>query len=379
MNIAIVSDAVYPYNKGGKEKRIYEISTRLVKLGHEVHIYCMHWPTFGVTSKKSKAQSESIENGVHLHAISPYYPLYSGDKRSIKQALLFSLHCLKLVRVDFDVIDVDHMPFFPIFAVKLVCILKGKKMFATWHEIWGFHYWQKYLGLLGLIAFIVERLSVILPNKIIAVSNLTASRLKKEFGVRQPINIIPNGIDYETIQRVKPSKENSDIIFVGRLLQHKNVNTLIKAVNLLKMHFGLSVKCIIIGDGPEKNNLLQLAKKLDLEKNIKFLNSNNSQEKIYALMKSSKVFVLPSTREGFGIVVLEANACGLPVITINHPDNAAKDLIKKSNGLLIDLSVDQIAEALHKVLQNYSTFKFTSNHNFSWDKSTKKLLEAYTI
>src|SRR3989344_1109907 len=124
MKIAIVSDAVYPYNKGGKEKRIYEISTRLAKLGHEVHIYCMDWPSLARTL-----------DGVHLHAISPYYPLYSGERRSIRQAILFSLHCLKLIFEDFDVIDVDHMPFFPLYTVKLVCLLKGKKMLATWNEV----------------------------------------------------------------------------------------------------------------------------------------------------------------------------------------------------------------------------------------------------
>ena len=51
-------------------------------------------------------------------------------------------------------------------------------------------------------------------------------------------------------------------------------------------------------------------------------------EDVYSLMKSSKVFVLPSTREGFGISVIEANACGIPVITVRHENNASKDLIQ---------------------------------------------------
>src|SRR5437667_5889404 len=93
LKIALVSDAIYPYNKGGKEKRIYEISTRLAKAGHEVHIYCMKW-------WKGKS-NQRIENGVYLHAISPLYPLYSGQRRSIRQALLFSLACFKLIKEDF--------------------------------------------------------------------------------------------------------------------------------------------------------------------------------------------------------------------------------------------------------------------------------------
>src|SRR5688572_4712282 len=99
LNIAIVSDAIYPYNKGGKEKRIFEISTRLAKAGHEVHIYCMKWwgadrrlsPPASAARQGRNAQpindNHRMENGVHLHAISPLYPLYSGQRRSIKQAL----------------------------------------------------------------------------------------------------------------------------------------------------------------------------------------------------------------------------------------------------------------------------------------------------
>src|SRR5476651_2229832 len=99
MNIAIVSDAIYPYNKGGKEKRIYEISTRLSKKGYEVHIYCMKW-------WKSK-ESIRTENNVTLHAISKLYPLYSGQRRSFLQAILFALSTLKLLREEFDFIEVD--------------------------------------------------------------------------------------------------------------------------------------------------------------------------------------------------------------------------------------------------------------------------------
>jgi glycosyltransferase involved in cell wall biosynthesis len=104
MKIAFVSDAIYPYNKGGKEKRIYEISTRLAKRGHNVHVYCMKW-------WKEKG-IHRIENGVHLHAISRYYSLYFGKRRSIKEAVMFAFACFKLIREDFDVINVDHIPHF---------------------------------------------------------------------------------------------------------------------------------------------------------------------------------------------------------------------------------------------------------------------------
>src|SRR5690242_17399471 len=84
--IAIVSDAVYPFNKGGKEKRMYDVSTRLAARGHDVTIYCMKW---------WEGEDEIIRDGVRLSAISPHYPLYAGGRRSIKEAIFFSLHCFK--------------------------------------------------------------------------------------------------------------------------------------------------------------------------------------------------------------------------------------------------------------------------------------------
>ena len=73
-----------------------------------------------------------------------------------------------------------------------------------------------------------------------------------------------------------------------------------------------------------------LTKQLNLTKNIIFKGFVKENKDVLALMKSSKVFVLPSTREGFGISIIEANACGIPAITINHKDNASKDLIQEN-------------------------------------------------
>ncbi|HRN69938.1 MAG TPA: glycosyltransferase family 4 protein [Candidatus Woesebacteria bacterium] len=173
MKIAFVSDAIYPYNKGGKEKRLIDITTRLVAQGHEVHVYCMKW--------WKEPELHKIERGVHLHAISPLYPLYHGEKRSIKQAILFGLSCLKLIKEDWDVIDVDHMPFYPVIFTKFVCMLKGKKMYATWHEVWGYEYWKKYIGWKAPIAYMVEQFSVFLPDHILSVTDNTSKRIKKYY------------------------------------------------------------------------------------------------------------------------------------------------------------------------------------------------------
>jgi glycosyltransferase involved in cell wall biosynthesis len=334
--LAFVTDSIWPYNTGGKEKRLYDISQKLVRENYQVHIYTMKW---------WKGSNIKNEDGATLHAISPLYPLYSGPRRSIKEALLFGLACLKLITEKWNDIDIDQMPFFPVYSIKLVCLLKRKSMSATWHEVWGKKYWQDYLGPIGILAYWIEKLSVRLPNQIISVSALTTSRLIQMFGSKNVITI-PDEIDAAHIQSILPSVQKSDIIYAGRLLAHKNVDLLIKSLALLKTQ-SPNIKCLIIGNGPENNSLKKLSLDLKLTENITFSDFLEKHDELYSLIKSARVFVLPSSREGFGIVVAEALACGTPVVTTNHPDNAAKELITPgSNGYISNMDEHDLANKI---------------------------------
>ncbi|MHB1334875.1 MAG: glycosyltransferase family 4 protein [Candidatus Humimicrobiaceae bacterium] len=373
MRIAFISDAIYPYNEGGKEKRIFEVTTRLACKGYDIHVYCMKWWE-GLNNKK--------ENGVYLHAISKKYSLYSGKRRSMIQALIFGLACLKLIKEDFDIAEVDHIPFFPLFSLKIICFLKKKKIIATWHEAWGKDYWQEYLGWRGIFGYMIEKISVSIPNEIISVSEYTTDKLKNNLKCKKNIYTIPNGNDYEKIQKIIPAQKKSDVIFAGRLLSNKNVDVLIKSIQLVKERKP-EIKCLIVGDGPEKKNMEILAQKLNMENNINFLGFLGNHDDVYAIMKSSKVFVLPSTREGFGIVVIEANACGLPVITIDHKDNAARDLIEEGkNGFICQLDKEKIAKIIVGILENNLDQKMKNScmdiaKKYSWDKSIDKIEKVY--
>ncbi|HEY4036122.1 MAG TPA: glycosyltransferase family 4 protein [Ktedonobacteraceae bacterium] len=371
MKIAIVSDAIYPYNKGGKEKRIYEISTRLAKMGHEVTVYCMKW------WKESDAR---MEEGVQIKAISPYFPLYSGERRSIKEALLFSLHCLKLVKEDFDIIDVDHMPHLVLFSTKVVALLKRKKLHVIWNEVWGTSYWINYMGPSGILASLIEKITSMLPDKFIAVSEHTARELTTKLKVPQrKITVVPNGISIAELEAIVPAPTRSDIIFVGRLLSHKNVDVLIQSVALLKTKYP-EIKCVIVGRGPERNNLIELVQKHDLVENIDFIEEIEDHDQLYSLMKSSRVFAFPSTREGFGIVVLEANACGLPVITTDYHQNAARYLIEEGlNGKTISLSKEKLAHTidLYMTTKPDSTRYTLFLQQFDWNNLAQKVESVY--
>ncbi|MHA1394981.1 MAG: glycosyltransferase, partial [Promethearchaeota archaeon] len=144
------------------------------------------------------------------------------------------------------------------------------------------------------------------------------------------------------------------------------------------------IKSLIIGDGPEKKRLEVLAQKLNLEKNLKFLGFLENHDDVYALMKSSKVFVLPSTREGFGMVVTEANACGIPVITVDHKGNAARDLIEEGkNGFVCQLNEEEIAKRIIRILINSSGLKMEKvcmdlAKKYDWDKIVDEIEGIYS-
>ena len=370
-NIAIVSDAIFPYNIGEKEKRIYELSTRLARKGHKVTIYTMKW-------WKGKSM-RVMHEGVAHEAISPLYPLYDGERRSIKEAILFGLHCFKLLNKKFDVIDIDHMPHLVLFPLKIVCLLKGREMIVTWNEVWGKAYWVTYMGKLGYIAYLVERTSVLLPNRFIAVSEHTATLLRKKLSVSQPIEVIPNGINIQSLKKIKPSAQPTELIYTGRLLKHKNVDRLVTAIATLKKKYP-NITCAIVGNGPEERNLKELAKKLKVEKNIRFFDFIPEYNDLYSMIKSAKVSVLPSSREGFGIAAIESHALGVPVVTYAYLNNATKDLIREGeNGYLFDDAEHPLDKVLGIALEKKLDRKaiIQSAKDYDWDHIAGKVERNY--
>lgn len=370
VKIVYVSDSIYPYNKGGKEKRLYEISTRIAKLGHDVHIYTMHWWD---SSEKSIKQ-----DGMTLHAISKKHEMYTGNRRSIKQGIFFGLACFRLLRVKFDVIDVDSMPFFPIYSTWVVCKLRRRKLYGTWHEALSKKDWQEYMGNLGIVSYFVEKISIKLPDHITVISPHTIKNLARYHGRSKNVSLIPPGIDFEKLAKIKPSKNKVDILYTGRLVKDKNIDVLVEAVGVLAKH-NKNIKCLIIGHGIEKGNIKKLIIKRKLEKNIELLEPLSSSVDIYAQMKSSKVFALPSVREGFGMVALEALGCGTPVITTSAEANAAKDLvINGKNGSVIPLGIENLANILSKWIDTKpKDIAKSVSGEYDWNILAAQQMEVY--
>jgi len=373
MKIAFIYDAVYPWIKGGAEKRIYQLAKGLADKGHEVHWYGVGW-WWPESGKKDMEM-----DGIKLHGVCKPVELYEDDRRSIKEALYFALMILFKLRAGrYDIIDCQGFPFFSCFTVGFNSFFGRSTLVLTLHEVWN-DYWYEYLGKAGFFGKLTEKLMVRLTDKIITVSDKTKDDLRKIKSSEKAV-VIPNGIDLAEINQIKPSPAKSDIIFVGRLIKEKKADLLIKSLVRIKDNFP-DVKCTIIGEGPEKENLEKLSDQSGLKDDINFKGFLEDFPDVIAHMKSSKVLVLPSIREGFGMVVLEANACGLPVVVVDHPMNAAKDLIiPDENGFIADVSEDSLAGKIVEAIESREKMIESSKDfakDYDWNNIITRLEVTY--
>ena len=371
MRIAYVYDAVFPYIHGGVERRVWEISRRLAARGHEVHIYGMRlW----------EGDADIEKEGIHLHGTCKPVHLYRDGRRTISQAVRFGASlAVPLARERFDIIDCQQFPYTSALVALLSARLSDSSLVITWHEVWG-DYWYEYLGILGSAGKMIERVLAWSSANPVAVSETTRTGLKKA-GVQSNVCIIPNGIDFAEIDRISPARTTSDLIFVGRLIREKHVDILINSVRILKEENPV-IRCLIVGDGPERLKLEELANKTGVRENVHFFGFLERSSDVIAYMKSSRVFVLPSTREGFGIAALEALACGLPVVTIDHPGNASREFACNGCGRLAHLDPEDLAITLREVLSGKGMNRANCRSkasSYEWNAITDMVEDFYSV
>jgi L-malate glycosyltransferase len=370
MKIAFVYDAVYPFRIGGVEKRIYELSRRLTARGHEIHV-------FGL--KEWVGEATFTKDGIHFHGLGRSKPFYTHGRRSVGEACYFGFKVLSpLLKEHFDIIDCQNFPYFSCFSAAFVAKVRNNLCVVTWHEVWK-DYWNEYLGISGIFGMFVEFLTSRLSSNIVAVSNLTKRDLISITHCAK-ITVIPNGIDFKHISAIQPSEISSDIIFSGRLIKEKNVDLLIKALALIRNEIP-GIRCIIAGDGPEKGLLQNIAKKFNLERNIKFIGFLENHDELIAILKSSQVCASPSIREGFGIAALEAMACGLPIVTVDAPKNAVTELVNEKTGLICDPTPESLADAITLCLKRKDSMLEECKMRsalYDWEKIVLQLESYYS-
>lgn len=340
MDIAFVSNVVYPFVKGGAEKRIHEIGTRLAAAGHDVTVYARRfWDGPAVMEYE----------GMTLRAVSPERELYAGDRRSISEAIEFAAHLVGPLRRradEHDLVVASVFPYFPVLSAFAGRALSGTPLVTTWHEVWG-PYWDEYLGALAPFGKAVERAAASVPQHPVAVSRITADRLTDIGPGRESVDVVPNGIDVERIRSVPPAEDGFDVLFAGRLIADKNVDVLLDAFDRLAGEYDCTLG--VVGEGPELDRLRERARSLRCGDRITFLGFLEEYDDVLAQMRAATVFASPSTREGFGITFAEAMAADCTVVAASHPDSAADEVIG-GGGFLTDPEPGPVAEALERAL-----------------------------
>lgn len=343
--IALLYDCTYPHVAGGGQKRLFEIFRRLVVKGWSVDWYGLQaW---------DRQESLCIE-GINYIPVAPAKALYGADgKRSISQTLYYGKAIAGFPAIGkYDLVHMGQWPYFHFFPVRLFAAFGGARVSADWWEVWGRH-WLDYYGIKGWLGMGLERLCAHIPQKLVAISETGARELERIGNSKRRIAVIHNGIDHAAISTAKPASLGSDLVYLGRLQPHKNVNLLIEALALLAAR-NVRLTLFIIGDGPERMALEELGQQSGVADQIRWLGAVESDAEVHGHLRASRVFVHPSTKEGGGsITSLEANAAGLPVVAFAVEGGISPELIVEGAGgtWVTQVSAAALATGIERALR----------------------------
>ncbi len=338
MKIAFITDRIYPFYAGGYEFSIYIVSQGLSE-NNEVTIFT------------SMDENYRLIGKVKCYRISNKYKYTNSNGiHNIRDSIKFALHLLLNTKQlqHFDVIILNTIPY--LYFGNILSKLKTEKI-SIFHEAW-YDYLNNYNVLFKFL--MIHEIGNIVrhSNAIIAISSSTEKSLITNYRAKN-VYKIPNGIKIDNYEYKTAIKY--DIIYLGRLSSIKHVENLISAFGKIKVKFP-NISLAIAGAGEQKEYLINLSKELRLTKNISFLGYIDENDK-YPLLRSSKIFVMPSEREGFSIATLEAMYCGVvPVIAKPEYDEifgASDFVINNESGLYYPVgNVDELSNQILFLLRN---------------------------
>ncbi len=360
MKIAIIIDLFPPKWLAGTEIATYNLAEHLAKRGHEIHV---------ITSHDKGLPNFDKENGFYIHRL-------AWPKIRIIGVLSFWLQIfLKIRTIKPDIVQAQ--------AINMgIPAYITKKILKIPYIIWG-----RGDDVYRPGRFIRITTKPILQNANAVLALTEDMRRKLAKGTDHEIFVVPNGINLNLFaeRSLTIVKENGvkKILFVGRLSPVKGVQYLIRAMERVLKEIP-EAKLILVGEGKEREMLESLSIQLDINKSVQFVGIVN-HEKVHTFMQQADVFVLPSLSEGFPNVLLEAMACGLPVIA-TRVGGIPDIIMEEENGYLIDEKrPDEISEKLLFLSRNKPiTWKISKNNKekvkkYNWDNIVSNLEEIYRI
>jgi glycosyltransferase involved in cell wall biosynthesis len=357
---------------GGVERRNYALAAA-TPADHEFALYGLdYW---------RHDPSRRLPHRTYV-AVAPAMPLYTrAGRRRLLEPFIFAFGLIwALLRSQEDVWDIASFPYVSVPVARVMSMVKRRPLVVTWLEYWG-DYWYEYLGRAGILGKLFEALALRCSPRIVVLSGFTKRRLVAAGAPEGHIVIVPNGVDTARIAEVSPSPQSTDLVYVGRLLDHKQVHLLIEATRLLRERRP-DTTLLIIGDGPERPALERLAATPALRGSVRFAGQLRTSTEVYARLKASRVMALPSKREGFGTVVLEAWACGIPVVVCDEPENAAVELVDSpAKGRIVASDPTALAAACEELLASDSSRSQAELHaaaaRYDWKVIATELARVY--
>jgi glycosyltransferase involved in cell wall biosynthesis len=330
---------------GGAEVFTYEVMTRLAKMGHEITLFCPLFP--------NAATNEKID-GIEIIRRGGVFTVYLKAKQFYKS---------NMDRYDLVIDEINGKPFLSpkIIGAKPVLVLFHQLI----HEIW---FYETHFPLNWLCYHYLEKkwLSAYRNTPAVTVSASSQKDLEKQ-GFNKA-TIVTVGVSTKPLRRVEQKQFEPTIVFLGRLKRHKNPDHALRAFALIKNELP-HARMWVIGDG----NMLEELKKKRIN-DVVFYGRIQDEVK-YDLLRKAHLLLVPSVREGWGLVVTEANAMGTPAIAYDSP-GLRDSVINQKTGILVkDKSPQNLANAALTLLKNPGLLKVFSDNalafsrQFSWDNT----------
>jgi glycosyltransferase involved in cell wall biosynthesis len=343
---------------GGAEIYFQEIFKRIVKLGYSVTQLAVQY---------DNALETEVIDGIKIIRI--------GSKNTFNFDVYRELpHLLEQDSYDIVVDDLNKIPFYSPWITKKPVLALMMHLFrkSIFSEV-SFPFASYVYLTESLIPWCYKK------NNFAALSESSKQDLVK-MGIRSSkIVTIPPGIDLNMYRPNFTAKEKNIIIHTGRLKKYKSVDHLILATQKLIGKYK-DLKTVIIGDGDDLPRLKELTNKLSLENHVIFTGYISESEKIKYYQQAS-VLVENSIKEGWGMIVIEANACGTPVVSARSP-GLRDAVLDQKTGFLYDYgNIGDLTQKIDLLLENQTLNREMAqagiqwSKNFSWDNATNEMLK----
>ena len=363
MRVCLVFDCLYPHTVGGGERWYRALAEGLAARGHTVtYLTRLQWDP----------QAGAGVPGVNVVAVTPEMELYVHGRRSITVQVRFGLGVLlHLLRRggDYDVVQTPGLHF-SLLAVLAARLVRRFKVVVDWFEVWTREYWLEYLGgLAGRLGWLGQRLMVRSRHDALCFSRLHVHRLE-ELGHRGSITLV-EGLAVLPAEDPHPADAEPLVVFAGRQIPEKQAPAIVPAVALAREQIP-GLRAEIFGDGPDRDEILRRIAELGLNGAVRAPGFASADE-VRDTLRRALCHVFPSRREGYGLVVVEAAALGIPTVVVRSPDNAALELVDDGvNGVVAESAEPQ--ELAGAILRVHSAGPALRRSTAEWFRQNRQRL-----